>query len=208
MFFRCIAVLGPTGMKLTFFIAARVSDLCKTVLVTCRCFGYCWIVFAQHRGFLFVSLCPLQRGGWVGQEIGMGHYRDSHPELTQGIFHTGSHHAQQYNWEVLLVLGNWLGISLLVWGGNWWPSHHFFPFLSLTKLSFILTYEFSWFFALPILFPAPPGWWPGEKSAVVWVLSCWPASTHHDCQNSVACSTEAGRNMVVRDVREPYLEYF
>lgn len=58
----------------------------------------------------------------------------------------------------------------------------FFHFLPL------LNWLLSWVclvFTLAILSPVLQGWW-AEKTAVVCVLSCWPASAHHLCQNFVA----------------------
>lgn len=32
----------------------------KTVLITYQCFGYCWVMFAEHPGFFFFSALPSQ----------------------------------------------------------------------------------------------------------------------------------------------------
>jgi len=79
-----------------------------------------WLLLNSACTALRISLCLtfLQRAGWIGEEIGKGYCRGSYPELAPEIFRTRSHYAQQHDWEVVLVLKNWLGTSLLVGSGN------------------------------------------------------------------------------------------
>lgn len=85
-----VGVLSPAGMKLIFFIAGR-RGLCSgfvtiTVLVTHRCFVYCWAVLAQHKGFLFSRSTP------AVSRLGAG--KNSQPKLTTGTL-PAVYHAQQ-----------------------------------------------------------------------------------------------------------------
>jgi len=54
--------------------------------------------YTAPRPFLLLAL-PRQRAGWGAKGAGRGHSRDSHPQLTPGIFHTTGHHAQQIKWR-------------------------------------------------------------------------------------------------------------
>lgn len=158
------------------------------------------MVLAQNQGILFVSLCPLQHVGWVGQETTMGHWWDTYLELAKGIFCTRSCQTQQHNWPGCCLGIGWASVCLweVVTGClciTFFP--HFLQLLSCLDQWVFLGY------VLPVLFPVPLGCGTGEKSVGMWVLSCCPGSTHHSCRNSVVSSTKAGRNVVVKDICGP-----
>ena len=66
----------------------------KTVFMIQGCFSYCWAALTQSQGLFCFSHHPTSEEAGGAQEAGRGHSRDSWPQLTKGIFHTISHHAQ------------------------------------------------------------------------------------------------------------------
>lgn len=154
-------------MELIFFVVAQMvlcfEFVAEMVLITHQCFGCCWAVPAQCRGFLF--LCSLGMQLWTGQRDTPSHKTFSN--------NTPSHPKpkEQTVWEAAfqgcccLETG---GTTGPVGGGSGWlcitylfllPSfiHPSFTYLTI----FIPTYDFSHFILCLIL-----RWGEGTSSCV------------------------------------------
>ena len=106
----------------------------KTVLITQQCFHYCWAVLADHQGFLFFWLFPLSttRLG-VGKKLEGNTGRTADLNWPKGFSMLDDNILNVKNCrEGFLgkqpLLREWLGIGLLVRGGEWLPLHHLFCF--------------------------------------------------------------------------------
>ena len=81
------SVMFLAGIQLIFFTAAAIV-LCfglsmKTMLITHRWFGCCWVALVPVKDF---SSFPCSAGGTRSRE-GRGHSQESRFKLTKGIFH-------------------------------------------------------------------------------------------------------------------------
>ena len=181
------AILVLARIELIFFIVV-CTVLCfgfimKTVLmITQRCFSYCWAVLTQSEGLFCFSPYSTSEEAGGGQEAGRGHSQDSWPQLTKGIFQTIGCHAQHIKlgaevgrggcsewWRLpsqvtvrrdgALLSWRWLNTCLPMGSGEWIPC-----FASLVCVTFAVPIKLSLsqptsflIFTLPIFSPIPLG---------------------------------------------------
>lgn len=114
----------------------------KPVLIANQQFGYCWTALARCQGFLSVFFLTPQQVGWgrVGQKLAQvkqtGQRDTPYHVMPCSAIKLGVEVDQGLSskWP---LLRDWLGLGLLVGGGEWWPLHHLFCYFfpPLIKLS-------------------------------------------------------------------------
>lgn len=157
-------------------------------------FGCCWTVLAQHlhssKSFSFVTRWA--RGGqgfWEGTQPGqLWTARAGISQTSQGDIPycmtsciKGVEHLPR---KPLLRAWLHIGLTLRDGGVHLCSTSPPYPLSFTFKLSLPWPRHF-----LAFVFPTPSSpHWGGSEQAAVWVLNCWPGSTHHTrmCKTSVS----------------------